>query len=302
MRIKWSLLLILAALIFGFLVNQKNQNKVMENNESSTTKTSVDSTTAFDSDDHLEHHPVNKPLAKKNKQKPTRLQLILEEIESRIFSDDPYVEVYSLQSSMGLCKDLDKLGDIFTFYHNYTHPKQQQTIDAYQEQCQKLQSKYPILISQDRKQQLTTFTPHSKLGLLLEKTGKEFSHMTELERNELGAAVLTEAIREENSAVLMYSSFTYRYNRPMMSQLTHVLNSQDLNYVGQISQLTIAKMACQFQQGMACEPTSELMLIICAQQPNSCGLTFDQWYQNNTLPGMKSDVETMMTYLLSTAL
>ncbi|MCB1582574.1 MAG: hypothetical protein KDI92_05865 [Xanthomonadales bacterium] len=296
MRIKWLLLLILAALIVGLLVNQKNQNKVLENNESTAIKTPVSSTTAHDLDNAIEHNLATDPIAKKTKQKPTDVQLILEEIETRMFSNDPYVEIYSLQSSMSLCKDADELDSLFTFYQNYTHPKQQQSIDVFKEKCQQQQSLYPNLISQDIKQPFKTIKPESRLGLLLEKMHKKFNRLTELERNELGTELLIEGIKAQNSTVLISSSFTYRYNRPMMSQLTHVLNSQDLNYVGQISQLAIAKLACQFQHGMACEPTSELMLLICAQQPNSCGLTFNQWYQQNTLPGMKNDVEIMLAH------
>ncbi|MEZ5472756.1 MAG: hypothetical protein R3E90_13375 [Marinicella sp.] len=298
MRTKIGLLTLLCGGLFWILYNQQQPDivtpEILTTSSIDQPYTNLESATVSD-------EARAQSLSKNQEKTPTKdqvvddtQQLLLQEISHQIFSDDPYVEQRSLQSLIGICTESYGLEDLFKISQGLVYAEQKRTIDAVKQQCLAYQNQYPNLMSESGKK-ITGIEPQSRLGLLL-KQRKDFSQMTEQERNELESKLLFEALRERNSAILVDVSFSHRYSKPLSQELTHLLGSQDANYLGQISQLAIVKIACQYQNGINCNATSQLMLLICSQQPDSCGLDFSSWYQQNTLPGMNRDIEVLMAY------
>ncbi len=221
-------------------------------------------------------------------------QKVLQEIDSRLFSDDPYVELYSLEFLVGQCRDQDIVERLFVgkgpFYQS-----QQQLAKKLQQQCAELRTQYQEYLSfPEHEQLIQAFEPNSRMGRLLKQVNNP--NLTPLDRSELSSSILKQAIKERNSSSLMYSVFIARFGSLTTLPLAGVINSNDQDYINQMSSMALMMMACQYQGGRTCESTSFYMIIMCSQQPAACGLDFPSWFQKTTLPGMQRDVEKLMTF------
>lgn len=295
MRIKITLLLVLSVLLVAYYWSEQTKTQGNQNQNVSPKISQVEVvkpvSKQLTENENSSQVSTNSP--KQKAETMSDLELILQEIDIRMFSDDPYVELFSLDLVVGVCRDSFGLENLFQFAQGVVYEEQQKAVEAFQQQCKTYETQYPHLLSMTRKEQLADLKPQSQLGLLLEQK-KRLSEMTEDERNELDAQLLSEAIRQGNSAVLVEVSFSYRFSKSLASGISNILNSKDYNYTGYMSQLALVKIACQFQQGRNCEANSALMLFVCSQQPESCSQDFHTWFEQNTLPGMKNDVETLI--------
>ena len=221
-------------------------------------------------------------------------QKVLQEIEARMFSDDPYVELYSLEFLVGQCREQDIVERLFVGKGVFFEA-QQQLAKKLQQRCSELKNQYQEYLSfPEHEQLIRAFQPNSKMGRLLKQMDNP--NLTTLDRRELSSAILQQAIKEQNSSSLMYSVFIVRFGSMINTPLAAVIDSNDQEYVNQMSSLALMLMACQYQGGKTCESTSFYMIIMCSQQPAACGLDFPSWYQKTTLPGMQRDVDKMITY------
>ncbi len=243
---------------------------------------------------------LSEPQPKLDATKPTTptsngwQEKLLQEIDSRIFSDDPYVEFHSLEFLMGQCRDPDLIDQLLI---NDTPLKPQlQLAEEIKLKCSGLIAEYPEFLSYPNLEQLLlAFEPQSRMGRLL-KQSNATSDMTPIERSELSTMILRQSIKEQNSAAMMHSVFVARFGSLPTLGLADVLGSRDQEYLNQMSSLALMQMACQLQDGMACDSTSFYMILLCATSPTACGLNFNEWYQKITLPGMQRDVEKLVAY------
>ncbi len=220
-------------------------------------------------------------------------QAILNEIEQRLYSQDPYVELTSLIVQMGFCHKEFRGMDFLTSSDTVFQQQLQLTQDLKKE-CENYQQQYPHLLTMDEKKIRNTFIPNSPLGRLMK--AQENRDITRSERDENSQLTLVYALKEKNSSLIMLSALFLRYERSNMDLLQTILNSKDNNYMAQMNQMALTLMSCEHQSGQACQSTSMLMVLSCAENPDSCGLDFQTWYDQNTLSGMKRDVEKLMAY------
>jgi uncharacterized protein (UPF0333 family) len=302
MKIKLLISVLILAVVLLIIFNNDQQNSTRNDQDEPITSTALN--TRKENIDVPSNEANNDSeivtLTSQQKTSVSEQEVRIQEISDRIFSDDAYVEIFSLEMLMGFCEDANMLEEFITSSQSYISTQQQETIANYKEQCQHYQTQYPNLTRMNRKERLAGIKPQSHLGILLERR-KNISSLTRQERDELEAETLIEAIREQNSSVAIEISFSHRFDQSIALQLTDLLNSKDMTYIGQISQLAVVNMACEYQGGIACESGGALMMLVCSQQPDSCGLDFPTWYQQNTLPGMKNDVDTLVSYYLRTA-
>lgn len=244
--------------------------------------------------------PLKEPKAVIKTPAYTQHQLdLLAEIEDRKFSDDAAVELRSLTWNYGVCFEKVEINRIIN-HPNYESPQKQQYVDLLLQECQAIQIQYPSLNSQLENNAFDeTFKPSSELGrLLLKRTNDGLTH---IEREKLDELILIKAIQNGNGAIMMSSALIQGFMGNTGLPIKQVIQSNDSQYTNQMSQLAIYLLSCQYQNGSACKSTSTLMILQCSQQPSSCGLDFTSWYEQNTLPGMRRDVEKLMNYYLQFA-
>ena len=219
-------------------------------------------------------------------------QQVLSEIKQRLFSDDPYVELYSMEWIIELCQDHSPTKVLIKNAINY---QQQELSQSMQQKCDLVQTRYPALLAiNDRDKLNNLFKPQSQLGRLLKHSKNH--QLTEFEGNEVSKQLLILAIKEGNSSIMMQSGLMHRWGNGSMFPLSQVLGTHNQQYASQLSSIAINLISCQSQQGLSCESTSSIMIFACLQDPQACGRDYESWYQLNTLPGMKRDVQKLMLY------
>lgn len=304
MRLKWGLLLLMSIVVVWVVLNHFSTNSEGQSQHEQQQLTQEKKTKDVSNLDIGIPIPqelidvVNEDIKHSSNKSLSEQQQILQEINTRMFSDDTYVELFSLESIVGICRESFALESIFEYGQGVIFVEQKKALAAFKDKCLTYETQYPQYLAKDRKQLLAGLKPQSKLGMLLEQR-KDYSRMTETERSNLENLLLFEAIREQNSTIMVEVSFSYRFGQNMSGEFSTILASNDQNYIGHISQLAIVNMACQFQGGQNCDSVSGLMMLICSQQPESCGQDFHSWYEHNTLPGMKNDVDILINYYQS---
>lgn len=293
----WALLLILlTGLVLWFSLKQPAEHeRVPSETPEEAFNAVAEQPTASSTELEKSVPPLATEPQSADPQKPSDWQQkLLQEIDTRIFSDDPYVELYSLEFLVGQCRDQDIVDRLYvgkdTFYQS-----QQQLAKKLQQQCAELKDQYQEYLSfPEHEQMIQAFEPQSRMGRLLKQMNSP--NLTSLDRSELSSSILKQAIKEQNSSSLMYSVFVARFGSITTIPMAAVINSNDQEYVNQMSSLALMNLACQYQEGRTCESTSFYMIIMCSQQPAACGLDFPSWYQKTTLPGMQRDVDKLMVY------
>lgn len=221
-------------------------------------------------------------------------QKLLQEIEHRQFSDDPYVEILSMEYVLGQCRDQDVVDRLFvgrgTFYQS-----QQQLANDLQQHCQQVRQQYPEYFSYpDHEALAQAFAPNSRLGQLLKQ--QKADGLTPLDRRALSSAILRQSIQERNGATLLEAVFVTRFGTLPNEAMAQVLGSRDAEYINQMSSLALMMLSCQYQDGRSCEATSFYMIIMCSQTPAACGMDFPSWLEATTLPGMRRDIDLLVAH------
>lgn len=220
-------------------------------------------------------------------------QEILNEIEQRLYSQDPYVELTSLMVQMSLCKK--EYAQLEFLVSSDAVFQQQIKLDrALKKDCENYRQQYPHVLAMNEKQIKNTFKPNSSFGRLIQ--AQQNRNLTRTEREENSQLTLLYALKEKNSSLIMLSALFLRYERNNIDILQTILNSKDNNYIAQMNQMALTLLSCEHQSGQSCQSTSMLMVMSCAENPDSCGLDFQTWVDKNTLSGMKRDVEKLMAY------
>ncbi|TDR23457.1 hypothetical protein [Marinicella litoralis] len=219
-------------------------------------------------------------------------QQVLDEINFQLYSDDPFVEIYSMEWTLEMCKTNIFVNELIK---HASYQQQQKITQSIQQKCELSHTKYPSLFAiNDRKKTNALFEPQSQLGQLIKTS--ENPHLTAFDRQTVSMQILTQSIKEGNSSVMMLSAMMHSWGGNTIFPITQILKTHDQQYANQISSMAIMLLACQYQQGVTCDSTSALMLLTCAHEPQVCGLDYQTWYLQNTLPGMKKDVAQLMDY------
>ena len=72
--------------------------------------------------------------------------LLLDDMKVRLFSDDPYVEMYSLQNVIGICEEPSEIKSFFTSMTGIVTEEQQQQMEKLLNRCTEYQKRYPNLL------------------------------------------------------------------------------------------------------------------------------------------------------------
>lgn len=270
---------------------QQNKNHMAETN----TQKKINQELAFEENEAFNTLDFISP---ETKEPSSQQELIMQEISTRVFSEDAFVELFSLQGISKFCSDSERIAEWFNTRYGHFTKQQQSIMDGVKAKCRKHTSSYPNVSGLSRNQITEQYAASSYLGELIQQR-KNSNQQSDLEKSQLEKKILLAAIHAENSYIAIESSFTYRFGGQVTNDAESVIEGQDRYYLSQISQLAITNLACGFDAVQMCESDGYLMVIVCAQYPESCGLDYPTWYQQNTLPGMRNDVEAMMGFFSS---
>ena len=220
---------------------------------------------------------------------------ILQELEERIYSDDPIVEMESLMFQHFHClPDFDSL----MFYAQQATDAALAQIKKAQIVCPEFKKQYPMISDVDQyKSYKDALVPSSDYGRLKKQRD------TSLPQSERMTEEVLTAVATQSGPIIAGSGMSVRYGirYEVASPWQHVLNSSDQFYNAYIMSLATQKLSCEYQNGISCGANSFFMLQQCVQDESFCGVDFLTWYQQVTMPGQQKDVALVIDYLKKAA-
>ncbi|MGJ8662865.1 MAG: hypothetical protein ACSHWU_04400 [Marinicella sp.] len=221
------------------------------------------------------------------------LSEVYAEINPPLFSDDPYIELLSLKMFLGKCQEPDRFPELFAIYGDI-FKSQLELTEQIKVDCQKHAMRYPLVMSAMKSTDwLKAIQPKSDFGQLMKNRKLYEEHE---ERPMINQHILQTSLSTNNSAMILYANKITQFDSIDLSQQATLISSQDNQYIKQVNHIAINILACQYQNGMACQNTSGMMLSICARFPNACGMDYVTWYDENTLSGMKKDINLLLDF------
>ncbi|WP_154222819.1 hypothetical protein [Marinicella rhabdoformis] len=216
---------------------------------------------------------------------------ILKELQNRQYSEDPIVEMESIVFQHFQC--LPDLEALLFFGQQATDAALAQVKKA-RLVCPEFMKQYPVISDIDEyKKHKEALVPNSKYGRL--KKQRDLSRsQSELMSDEVLAAVET-----KSGPVIAASGLGFRYGMRYepITMGQNIFKSTDRSYHAYIISLATQKLSCEFQNGVSCGSNSFFMLQKCVADEKHCGVDFQTWYHQVTMPGQQKDVALVIDYL-----
>ncbi len=258
----------------------------------------------------LKARPATKPTDQQPASKTTNdtasVEAWLTEVANPIYSEDPVIEMASLNLEMHRCESIkhfheERIQDDAIF------AKRQQLIKDIKLECERMQSRYPQWFKAPlREKKLLSVTASSTAGqqyqtlmaAYFQTDGHlDFEQLTH-DKNQL-------ATRLRNAPMTSMAAMEQFYGFMAVDEFKGVLEQQldteDGVWIHVASEYALQKLSCSYPNSRSCEATSLYMWQKCAQDLSACGLDFLTWYQNHSSAGMRQDVEKLMVFFTEQA-
>lgn len=229
------------------------------------------------------------------------IKVWMDEIKTPQYSTDPVLEVAALIQDFRRC-------EIRTYdvHQNLKDQPAYQKMLALQQQvqqqCDEYQQRYPHWFK--------TKLPEKKLLFLSANTalGQEFHNLmsgllnenSPLDYQEFKNQHVDWSLRAKQAGSTSISAFDHSVGIfeevPLTAEFKHRLQTEDGLWVMVANQLALQKLSCYMPNSRSCEATAFYMLHQCQKDLTACGLNFSQWYQSHITPGLKQDVDILLTY------
>lgn len=222
------------------------------------------------------------------------LNSLLEELQPHTYSTDPYLEARSILSENAFCFADDADGFSSHMHQAFKKADRLNEYKQLQQHCRGILTAYPTLKSTFENIYLN-LKPTSQTGQLLQDSIKRYNES----KNEIKShseQTLRALLKNQNGPLLAEQAgmpFMY-FNPGEPAPISQWIDSRNHRYIEQLFSLSLTRLACQYQGGVACQPSGMAMLLLCTQDPAACGLDFDSYYQQNILPGMQKDVDILV--------
>lgn len=276
--------------------NSESLHKLTKRNENATHgETSKTLPDALQSQiQHIAQDTLGSEQNQKDGQINSQIQQLLEELKPHKYSDDPYIEAYTLSQEVGFCKE--QTSNQHQFFEDRFETLLAGLYERVKESCEAKIKRYPNLISlSSNYKTLQKISPTTAAGrsikVMVPPKHAQPQQYRDLVNNRI------KHVLQSNIGVLIAEagmlSFVY-FQKGETLPISQWLNSQDTEYNRQITQLALSKLSCRYQSGMACQATSSHMLLLCINEQTACGLDFHSYYEQNILPGMQKDVDILV--------
>ncbi|KAA3639794.1 MAG: hypothetical protein DWP95_09790 [Proteobacteria bacterium] len=232
--------------------------------------------------------------ARATTQSAMALEQLLTELKPHKYHPDPYVEAHSLMNSLFMCTaEFAEPDDDFSRLTAKIDAAFLAQMDA---DCQTVNKRYPLLMTQsDNNQILRTIQATSELGQMLKKLPKITGHSQQHYRD-ISLQRLKALLKSKIGVLIAEAGMTnfLFFQQGEILPFSKWLDSQDSEYNQQVSMYALAKISCNYQNGVACQPVSYNMLILCLMDDAACGLSFQDYYRQAVMPGMQKDVDILV--------
>ncbi|WP_154222817.1 hypothetical protein [Marinicella rhabdoformis] len=234
--------------------------------------------------------PQEKPTEKKlTSEQEYRLEMVMKEIATPEYSEDPYIETTMQMDQLMYC-------EMFTrgFLRTELEGKIKNTAwdEQYKKHCAAKRNKHPhVLVSSFTGKPMDWIPATSEWG---EKV-KALRSIPFAERREKATVLVRLALRSQKAHWLQLSlqntgiDNTFNYGQ--------WLGTRNKSYQHRVTQLAFDHMICHWDADGLCGPTSGIIAESCYQTPNDCGMPFFEWFEKNHMPGVKKDVALVLTKL-----
>jgi len=217
-----------------------------------------------------------------------------EELKPHKYHSDPYLEAHSIMSENATCFALNDSNEGETHIRkNYIANNKLAEFETTLKNCQSVLQSYPTL-ADNMESIYWSLPPNSQLGHKLQNM---FQQQLKGASNKVtNSQTLIAVLKSKNGPLIAEQSsmgFMYFSDGEFMP-FSIWLQSQNFQSIEQVFQLSLAKIACRYQAGIACEPQGMTMLTLCSLDNAACGLDYQSYYQQNILPGMQKDVDILV--------
>lgn len=227
--------------------------------------------------------------------------LWLEEIENRVYSNDPVIEVVSLSTEFYKCDVIGHNHHNLLAESNVFLP-QLKVAEAVRLECEALAARYPRWYhAKLREKKLLKLEPNSIAGKKLhELFSGLFSESQQFDYNRFTNDRNRLALAMKNAPLTSYAALDQVagmfFNNESNAIYEELLNTQDGLWIHLANELALQNISCTFPNSQSCEPTSFYMVHQCQRDASACGLSFPTWYQQHISAGLKADVLILQNY------
>lgn len=217
-----------------------------------------------------------------------------EELKPHKYHSDPYIEAHSIMSENATCFAVSNSNEGETHIKkNYIANNKLAEFEAMMNNCQAVLQSYPTL-ADNVENIYWNLPPNSQVGHNLQNMFQQ--QLKGASSKDTNSQTLIAVLKSKNGPLIAEQSsmgFMYFSDGEFMP-FSAWLKSRNFHSIEQIFQLSLAKIACHYQAGIACEPQGMTMLTLCSLDNAACGLDFKSYYQQNILPGMQKDVDILV--------
>ena len=225
---------------------------------------------------------------------PDRTAALHSELQPHKYHADPYIEARSIVSEKAFCFVIDNSDDAKSHVKDsFISSKRLTEFNDMVKHCQTELRTYPILF-RELENIYWSMKPDSHIGQLLQEMLT--NSYTINSQRDISYQSLIAVLKSKNGPLIADQAsliFGYLSEGEFMPFSTW-LNSQNPQYLEQVFQLSLSKLACRYQGGIACEPYGMTMLTACGYDKTACGLDFQSYYKQTILPGMQKDVDLLI--------
>ncbi len=228
-------------------------------------------------------------------------KLWLEEIENRIYSADPVIEVASLSMDFMKCDAIGNQGHSL-LAESDAYLSRLNLADQISIECEALAAQYPRWYQAKlREKKLLKLQPNSTAGKQLQEL---FSSLFDQDQNLNYEHYINTrnrlALTIKNAPLTSFAALDQMaglsFNNEPNTIYQQLLKTQDGSWIHFANELALQSISCTFPNSRSCEPTSFYMFHKCELNSNACGLSFDVWYDQHISAGMKADVLILQNY------
>lgn len=222
----------------------------------------------------------------------------LAEIQNPKYSDDPMLEVTSLIVDFKVCGHwLRRIAE---------KAEQDSEIKNFElklkKKCESYAEQYPLIFSaHNDDENLLSFPSKSLLGerykfLLAGLIGVR----NVVDYDQLMVEIFQLSLQINNPNLISFNALSAGIGLSGTEDQTDFfkeLLQTDINiWVFEAHNLATQSLSCDLPNSSSCDATSYYMVYKCDYEPNACGMSFQEWYQQSTTPGMKKDAEIIKNY------
>ncbi len=204
------------------------------------------------------------------------LSTVLQQLQPHQFHEDPYIEAKLLFELKSACKRNKR------------------------QLCEGVLSRYqtlePLIKNYADVKKVPAMT---ELGQMLKHGMASRSEQPEVFRHK-ARKLLKLVLNSDNAYVISYESLYFLFSGDAHGEIIPIsqwLRSQDSEYNRMVLMYSLLKIAHGFEPAVIDGESDFVVSMICNWRDSVCGLSFDDYFQKELMPGMQKDVDLLVTHL-----